>query len=177
MSRLEHGTEFCKHSISVDETKLNAAVHRAMRKVTEQREAFNLIFSELSYAATGDDKVLDVSAIEQEIETLSETSRSYVALMASTEGDKERYKTEIININQKITALRGELERVKAIIASSEKVSMEIERLKKLFENIGSTFDLTDEMILRRMVEYIRVMSEGKIIIVFKGGMTVEEDL
>ena len=30
--------------------------------------------------------------------------------MSSTEGDKERYRTEIININKKITALRGELD-------------------------------------------------------------------
>lgn len=90
---------------------------------------------------------------------------------------KERYRTEIVNINQKIIALRGELERVKAVIAASEKVNVEIERLKKLFENMGDTFNLTDEMILRRMVEYIRVMSEGTIIVVFKGGMTVEEKL
>ena len=85
--------------------------------------------------------------------------------------------TEIVNINQKIIALRGELERVKAVIASSEKVNVEIERLNRLFENMGDTFNLTDEMILRRMVEYIRVMSEGKIIVVFKGGMIVEENL
>lgn len=177
LSRLEHGTEFCKHSISVDEIQLNDAVHRAMRKVTGQRDALNLILSELSYAATGDDKVLDVGAIEQEIANLTETSKRNIELMASTEGDKERYMTEIVNINQKIIALRGELERVKAIIASSEKVNVEIERLKKLFENMGDTFNLTDEMILRRMVEYIRVMSEGKIIVVFKGGMIVEENL
>lgn len=49
--------------------------------------------------------------------------------------------------------------------------------LNRLFENMGDTFNLTDEMILRRMVEYIRVMSEGKIIVVFKGGMIVEENL
>lgn len=85
--------------------------------------------------------------------------------------------TEIVNINQKIIALRGELERVKAVIASSEKVNVEIERLNRLFENMGDTFNLTDEMILRRMVEYKRVMSEGKIIVVFKGGMIVEENL
>ena len=97
--------------------------------------------------------------------------------MASTEGDKERYRTEIVNIHQKIIALRGELEKAKAVIASSEKINIEIERLKKLFENMDDAFNLTDEMILRRMVEYIRVMSEGKIIVVFKGGMIVEENL
>ena len=80
----------------------------------------------MSYAVTGDDDILDASAIEQEIKTLGETSRNYIAIMASTEGDKERYRTEIININKKITALRGELEKAKAVIAASEKVNAEI---------------------------------------------------
>lgn len=177
LSRLEHGTEYCKHSISVDEIKLNDAVHRAMRKVIEQKDAFNLIFAGLSYAVTGDDDILDASAIEQEIKTLGETSRNYIAIMASTEGDKERYKAEIININKKITALRGELEKAKAVIAASEKVNTEIEQLKKQIADMDNAFEMTDDLILRRMVEYIRVMAEGKIIVTFKGGLQIEEDL
>ncbi len=177
MSRLEHGTEFCPHSISVEETKLYDAIHRAMRKVTEQKDAMDLIMAGLSYAVTGDDEVLNVGAIEQEIKALTETMKSYVAIMASTEGDRERYKADIQTIQKKITALRGQLETAKAVIASSEKVNAEIERLKKRFENIDNIFDLPDELILRKMVEYIRVMSEGKIIITFKGGMQIEENL
>lgn len=175
LSRLEHGTEFCQHSISVDETKLYDAVHRAMRKVTEQKDAFDLIMSGLSYAVTGDDTVLDVSAIEQEIKALNETSNSYIALMVTTEGDRDRYKVEIETINKKITALRGQLETARAVIASSDKVNAEIERLKKRFENLDNIFELPDDLIMRRMVEYIRVMGDGKIIITFKGGLQVEE--
>lgn len=148
-----------------------------MRKVIEQKDAFNLIFAGLSYAVTGDDDILDASAIEQEIKTLGETSRNYIAIMASTEGDKERYKAEIININKKITALRGELEKAKAVIAASEKVNTEIEQLKKQIADMDNAFEMTDDLILRRMVEYIRVMAEGKIIVTFKGGLQIEEDL
>lgn len=107
LSRLEHGTEFCKHSISVDETKLNDAVHRAMRKVTGQHDALNLIlFGIVLCGNRVTDKVLDVSAIEQEIASLTETSDRNIALMASTEGDKERYRTEIVHINKDNRATR-----------------------------------------------------------------------
>ena len=136
-----------------------------------------MIFAGLSYAVTGDDDILDASAIEQEIKTLGETSRNYIAIMASTEGDKERYRTEIININKKITALRGELEKAKAVIAASEKVNAEIEQLKKQIADMDNAFEMTDDLILRRMVEYIRVMAEGKIIVTFKGGLQIEESI
>ena len=136
-----------------------------------------MIFAGLSYAVTGDDDILDASAIEQEIRTLGETSRNYIAIMASTEGDKERYRTEIININKKITALRGELEKAKAVIAASEKVNAEIEQLKKQIADMDNAFEMTDDLILRRMVEHIRVMADGKIIVTFKGGLQIEESI
>ena len=97
--------------------------------------------------------------------------------MASTEGDKERYRTEIININKKITALRGELEKAKAVIAASEKVNAEIEQLKKQIADMDNAFEMTDDLILRRMVEHIRVMADGKIIVTFKGGLQIEESI
>lgn len=177
ISRVEHGTKFCAHSISVEETKLYDAIHRAMRKVTQQREAMDLIVDGLSYEVTGDDQVLNIYAIEQEIKALSETSNSYIALMVTTEGDKERYKKEIETIHKKIKALREQLDIAKEVIASSAKVNAEIEQLKKRFENLENIFELPDELILRRMVEYIRVMATGKIIITFKGGLQIEEEL
>lgn len=132
LSRLEHGP-----TISVEETKLNDAIHRAMRTVTEQKESLNLILSELSYAATGDDKVLDVSAIEQEIQTLGATSKSYIAIMASTEGGKERYRTEIVNINQKSPCYAMNLKRIKAVIEASEEVNTENRAIEKLVQEHG----------------------------------------
>lgn len=177
LSRLEHGTEFCKDSISVEETKLYDAIHRAMQKAAEQKDVLNLIMASLSYAATGDDDVLDVYALEQEIKSLSRTSQDYIKMMSDTEGDKERYKKEIERVNNQIRALRQQLEQTKEIIAANENLSFELEQVKKEFENLEKIFASPDESGMRRVIEYIRVMGEGKIIIVFKSGVQVEEQI
>jgi len=38
-------------------------------------------------------------------------------------------------------------------------------------------FNEYDEVTVRRLVEYIRVMADGKIIVVLKGGMSIEENV
>lgn len=177
LSRLEHGTEFCKDSISVEETKLYDAIHRAMQKAADKKDVLELIMTSLSYAATGEDDVLDVYALEQEIKSLSRTSQDYVKMMSDTGGDKERFKSEIERVNKQIKALRQQLEQTKEVIASNESLRLELEQVKKEFENLENIFTSPDEYGMRRVIEYIRVMGEGKIIIAFKSGVQVEEQI
>ena len=49
--------------------------------------------------------------------------------------------------------------------------------MKKQIADMDNAFEMTDDLILRRMVEYIRVMAEGKIIVTFKGGLQIEESI
>ena len=74
-----------------------------------------------------------------------------------------------------MTALRQELELTKAKLATNEKVSAEIERIKEILSDETAKFSEYDEVTVRRLVEYIRVIAEGKIILILKGGMSVEE--
>lgn len=60
MSRIEHGTEYFKKSITLDEGKLNGAICRALKSgVQDRKEVMDLIVSNLSYALTRENDVLD----------------------------------------------------------------------------------------------------------------------
>ena len=73
LSRVEHGTQYCFHSVSVEETKLQNAICRALNKAVEHRqEVLDLIISNLSYGVTGDDDVLYLSSLEKQIKDLDE---------------------------------------------------------------------------------------------------------
>ena len=62
-------------------------------------------------------------------------------------------------------------------LKSNDKVSMEIERLKEVFNKKNSHLASFDDAEIRTIVEYIRVMPDKKIIIVLKGGLQIEEVL
>ena len=178
LSRIEHGTQYCSHSISVEETKLQNAICRALNKAIEHRqEVMDLIMSNLSYGVTGEDDVLYLSSLEKQIKDLDDEMDRTVKLSQESNGDPKRFRDMISELCRQITALRQELELTKAKLESNEQVSAEIERIKNVLSDETMRFNEYDEVTVRRLVEYIRVMADGKIIVVLKGGMSIEEDI
>lgn len=177
LSRVEYGTQFCKNSISVDEEKLYEAIRRGMKQAVNRKDILSLITANLSYSLTGDAQTLDIYAMEQEIKTLTEMSADYIRIMSATEGNKEMYVAEIKKINERITVLRERLEQTKDIIAANESQRVKLDEMKTEISELCDNPDLTTNSELRRMIEYIRIMGEGKIIIVLKNGIQVEEKL
>lgn len=178
LSRIEHGTQFCSHSISVEETKLKEAVCRALNEAIERRdEVLDLIMSNLSYGVTGDDEILYMSAIEQQLKDLDDEMDRTVKLSHESKGDSKRFRDMISELCRQMTALRQELELTKAKLATNEKVSAEIERIKNMLSDDNMKFNEFDDATVRRLVEYIRVMADNKLIVVLKGGIPIEVDI
>ncbi len=178
LSRVEHGTQYCLHSISVEETKLQNAICRALNKAIEHRqEVMDLIMSNLSYGVTGDDDVLYLSSLEKQIKDLDDEMDRTVQLSQESNGDPKRFREMISELCRQMTALRQELELTKARLESNEKVSVEIERIKNILYDETIRFNEYDETTVRRLIEYIRVMADDRIIVVLKGGMSIEEKI
>ena len=176
MSRVDHGTEFCKSSVTLDEEKLKKAICRALTvAVRDRKEVMDLIVSNLSYAFTGENDVLDTYAIEKQMETIKREIDGNIELLERTEGDKGRIEKIIERQTNELAALREQLKLVQAKIESNQSVNTEVERIKKLLADDSLNFDVYDDRTVRLLIEYIRVMEEGKIVIMLKGGITIEE--
>ena len=176
-SRIENGTQYCAHSISVEEAKLQQTICRALRRTLQyEREAYDLILSNLSYGVTGLDETLDIFAIERQIEELKKRIEENIQLADKTEGDPQKYYEVIRYMSDQIVALNNRLVMAKEKLDSDEKISLEIQRIKECLEN-ETIFSKYDDRIIRRLVEYIRVMADNRIIIVLKGGFQIEEEL
>lgn len=176
MSRVDHGTKFCKSSVTLDEEKLKKAICRALTvAVRDRKEVMDLIVSNLSYAFTGENDVLDTYAIEKQMETIKGEIDGNIELLERTEGDKGRIEKIIEWQTNELAALREQLKLAQAKIESNQSVNTEVERIKKLLTDDSLNFDLYDDRTVRLLIEYIRVMEEGKIMIMLKGGITIEE--
>lgn len=175
-SRAENGTKYCKDSITLDEQKLHAAICRGLSKATENRqEVLELILSNLSFAATENEDVLEAYAIEREIKEIGTQIEKNVKLMNSTQGDKNRYIENIKILSDKSVALRKQLELTREKIAAVPGINGSIEEIKEMLSNEQMHFIEFDDVIVRRLVEMIRVDKEGLITIFLKGGLSVTE--
>lgn len=108
---------------------------------------------------------------------LNEQLESTVKTSLKSEGDPQKFYEAIMGYNDQIAALRKQIELTRAKIASDERVNMEVERIRKILSDKSRQFNRYDDTYVRYLVEYIRVMSNGTIIIVLKGGIQLEETL
>lgn len=178
LSRVENGTKFCKDSVSIEEEKLHSAICIALNHaIADKQEAIDLILSSLSYAITGDDATLEIYAMEKQMHELNEQLESTVKTSLKSEGDPQKFREAIMGYNDQIAALRKQIELTREKIASDERVNMEVERIRKILSDKNRQFNRYDDTYVRHLVEYIRAMSNGTIIIVLKGGMQLEETL
>ena len=177
LSRVDNGTTYCKDSISVEEEMLQQTICRALRRAVQyDREAYELILSNLSYGVTGIDDSLDIFAIESQIKELKGRIEENVELAMNTEGNPQKYYDVIKYMNSQILALNEQLSLAKEKLSSEEKIGLEIARIKECLTNM-TIFDKYDDRTIRRLVDHIRVMGDKRLIIVLKGGLQIEEKL
>ena len=176
LNRVEHGTTYCSKSPSLDEEKLHEAICRGLQNAFQYSEDVSeLIISGLAYAVTGNDQVLDTYAIEQKIKELKQDMEDLIMMSMRTDGDTERFEVEIRKISDQLCALRDQLDVANTKMSVSGQVNQEMENIKKILAGTEINFSEYCEIVVRKLVECIRVMRDGKIVIVLKGGMTVVE--
>ena len=177
LSRVDNGTTYCKDSISVEEEMLQQTICRALRRAIQyDREAYELILSNLSYGITGVDDSLDIFAIESQIKELKGRIEENVELAMNTDGDPQKYYDVIKYMNSQILALNEQLSLAKEKLSSEEKSGLEIARIKECLTDM-TIFDKYDDRTIRRLVDHIRVMGDKRLIIVLKGGVQIEGEL
>ena len=177
VNRIDNGRDSCKASITLHEEPLHNAICRALLKVyNEFGGAMDCITAAITYAVTSADEVLDVYGIEQQIKQIEEALDEIIVLRERTQGDKTKFDEEVRKMSQKLVSLREQRDLQKEKLDNLPKVQLEIERMKKLFEDEENFITYRDDVV-RCVVESIRVMGNNTILLTLKGGYTVEETI
>lgn len=142
-----------------------------------KNNSVNLLRSNLKYAITGSDDSCDAYSLEKQILKLEEESEHLMELMGSTSGDTDRFLNEIKNNFEQVKLLREKLQIAKISAEPDNAINSELKRLEKMFTDTDVSFNEYDDVIVRRLIECIRVTKKHQIIVVLKGGLQAEEKI
>ena len=173
---MEHGKKFCLESPALEESKLHAAICRALTKMLENKEeVIDIFISNLACVITDDDDLLDINSINNQLKYFNDQINDNVQHMITTEGDKGKYVELIRQIGDKIAVLNKQLEIKREKIAANPSLKAELEDIKETFSNTEVCFSQYDDVMIRRLVGLIRVMKDRSIVIFLKGGLSITE--
>lgn len=174
INRAENGKSHCSCG-GIEEKKLHQAICICLNEMfTKKDETIRLLQNNLRYAISGEENEKNIFQLERQILILQEESEAWMRMMNSTTGDTEKYYASIQTNFVKIKDLRQQIEIAKCGSGSDAAYNNERNRLEELFKSGTVSFDEFDDVVVRRLVECIRVMADKLICVAIKGGMQME---
>ncbi len=178
LSRVEHGTKFCKDSISIEEGKLHKLICGMLAEsLKNDKKVLEVMLANTAYLKSGDDDNLTAYAINSQIEAITEQIKETVKVQSSSSGDPQNFEESIQEFARQLSVLRQEQETLNMKLTDREESDIEIENLKQLLEQAELDINIYQDEYIRKIIDYIQVMSDGRINILLKAGIKIEGKL
>lgn len=178
ISRLDYGTKYCKKSPTIEEDRLHTAVLHAINTMMSDREKLIGIIR-TNLAATLSEKngdTVNPLVIENRIHELEGVTMELVTIAQKT-GSSESYESKFTALKDEIGSLRQTLEQCRAKQNGPDEVTRQIDDICRALRN--APFESTEysDSVVRQLIDTIKVMNKDKLIIIFKGGVQIEQPL
>ncbi len=174
INRLEHGPKYCK-SPTIDEEPLHNAIVRAIN------EFYNCSDDVVKVLKSAVDTVLsgssnnEIKQIEQRLKDIDQARNDFINLIAtgtcapdSLDDEFERLYSEEEKLSQKLLSLKAHTDADQSELADTIKADID-----------NSSFELHqyDDVLVRKLIECVRIFSKEEISVIFKGGYEVKTEL
>lgn len=171
ISRFDNGNRYCKKSPSLHEDKLHKAILSAINEYYDCKDNIKeLLKSNVEQALTGV-SIRETKEIQHRLREIDDARNDYISLIASGAIDKAALDEQF----QKLYAEEQELNsRLEALEENNSVDTNKKSRIAQALRNIdNSAGELTEynDMLVRKLIECVKVNSKTEITIIFKGGI------
>lgn len=179
MSRIEHGTQYCKNSPSLEESKLHQAIVGAINRFNQENETTYRLLMKASLS-----DALGIGGSNEEMELLTRRidslNKKMMALVseAVAEGQSiDDNEGEFKEISDEIAQLNNRVSAIKELMTNDENAKNRLESINAKVEELKDGITEYDDTIVRQMIECIKVYDDNKIEVIFGGGTSIIEEL
>lgn len=163
---------YCKQSPTLDEESLHAAVVEALAATRHDREALipylteqlERSFIEESPESVDTEQLIDqIRILKQQVMTLMTESISHNTL-ADNEEQLKAMSDEIASLNKSLTEQQEASK-------SDHTIENNLKTIGEALENEPDQMSQYNEVLVRQLIETIKVIDRGRLLITFRGGL------
>ena len=178
INRLEHGRRICRHSATLEELELHAAVTSAMNELFRQRTAKEVLSQCVAAALAGkEDGGLTLPAVESRLRALQEEQMNLLQMAYDAGSDCAEYDDRISQINTAMTTL---LDRKAELIREGRAdtgYDSRVQAITDTLEGTDSAINGFDDGMVYQTVSSIKVLDRERLSIRFKDGTELEQEI
>ena len=174
LNRIEHGRRICKHSATMEERELQAAVTAALNGMLRQREARDTLADCVAsaLAGTGDDSSLPT--VEAQLRALQGRQMELLQL-AMGDTRNTGFDEELIRINAAITELLTRKTKLEREGGADPVYDSRVQAITGVLERTDSAITEFDDGIVFQMISRVTVLDKERVSVRFKDGTEIEQ--
>ena len=119
--------------------------------------------------------LLAIFSLEKSILEKQTEASDLVKLSMRSDANAEKYESEIAKIYAEIKVLREQVQRARGIMQKNTGVNEEVKRITEWLNGRDLVFEKYDDVVVRRLVDTIRVNRDDTITLTLKGGVELNE--
>lgn len=171
ISRLDHGSKYCHRSPSIHEDKLHSAILRAINEYYGCGDDIRrIIMGNIESVIAGSDSS-ELHRAEQRLQEIDKARSDFISLIAAGTMDEDSLDAEFQKLFEEEQELNKRIEIIKEKNKQNEKDRQSISEIASYLDNNLCKLTEYDDIIVRKLIECVKVISKTKIRVIFKGGV------
>lgn len=174
ISRLDHGKKYCSESPTIHEDKLHRAILKAVNEYLGCGDEIAKILKANIGSVLECKNQQEILRLEQRLKELDKARNDLILLIASGGCDEDKLDCEFEKIyaeEQEVNEKLLELRKNGSISADTQN---KIDSAMEMLAQERFQVEVFDNVIIRKLIDCIKVLSKEELLIIFKGGVEVK---
>ena len=177
ISRLEHGKKYCPDSPTIKEEQLHKAIIRAINNYYSCRNDIARILKANIGSVLECQGQEEILAAEKRLKEIDQARTDLVNLIASGGCDEDKLDSEFAKLYAEEQGLSERLTMLKSQNQTSEETQAKLDKIMDMIEHEKFELETFDNVLIRKLIECVKVMSKTEILVIFKGGYEVGTEI
>ncbi len=177
ISRLDHGSRYCHNSPTIHEETLHRAIVKAINDFYNCHEDIAKLLKESAESVLSGLADNEIQSIEKRLKEIDKARNDFVDLIATGACGADSLDNEFAQLFAEEERLSENLLVLRSQNQTSAETKSKLENELKEIENTRFELDCFNDVIIRKVIECIKVLSKTEILIIFKGGFEVKTEI
>lgn len=171
---MEHGKKYCPESPTIKEESLHKAIIHAINNYYSCRNDIARILKANIGTVLECQGQEEIISIENRLKEIDNARNDLVNLIASSGCDEDKLDSEFSKLYEEEQQLSERLEILRSQNKTSAETQKKLNKIMKMIEQEKFELETFDNILIRKLIECIKVLNKTEILVIFKGGYEVK---
>lgn len=177
ISRLEHGKRYCTDSPTIKEDQLHKAIIHAINNYYSCRNDIARILKANIGPVLECQGQEEIIAAENRLKEIDRARNELVGLIATGGCDEDKLDSEFEKLYEEEQSLSERLAMLKSKNQTSAETQAKLDKIIDMIEHEKFELETFDNVLIRKLIECVKVLNKAEILVIFKGGYEVRKEI